>query len=125
MVGILAAGMVILLFLNTTLAQGAFQMHELTKAQQALNITKQQLTQSVEFAQSPEELQARATALGMVPSDNPVFIRLADGKVLGMPIPAPRPPKVVKVATSAAATAVGVNASTTSKVPTTTAVTKP
>ena len=110
-VGILVTGMVILLFLNTTLAQGAFQMHELTKAQQALNIAKQQLTQSVEVAQSPEQLQARATALGMVPSDNPVFIRLADGKVLGTPIPAPRPPKAVK---AVPAIALSVNGSSTS-----------
>ena len=127
-VGILVAGMVILLFLNTTLAQGAFQMHELTKAQQALNITKQQLTQSVEVAQSPEQLQARATALGMVPSDNPVFIRLADGKVLGMPIPAPRSPKAVKAVPVVATSVNGssTNNASTAKVSTSaTAVTIP
>jgi hypothetical protein len=93
-VGILVFGMVVLLFLNTTLAQGAFQIHELTKAQRALNVTQQELAQKVAVAESPEELEARAVALGMVPSDNPVFIRLADGKVLGTPIPAARPPRV-------------------------------
>ncbi len=96
--GILVAGMVILLFLNTTLAQGAFAIHELTKAQTALTITQQQLAQQVAAAESPEQLQVRANALGMVPSDNPVFIRIADGKVLGTPIPAPRPPSAASVA---------------------------
>ena len=98
--GILVSGMVILLFLNTTLAQGAFQIHELTKSQTSLTITQQQLAQQVAAAESPEQLQVRATALGMVPSDNPVFIRLADRKVLGSPIPAPRPLKSTSITSS-------------------------
>ncbi len=99
---ILVLGMMLLLFLNITLAEGGFRIHDLTKAQHQLNIQRQLLAQSVAVAQSPEQLQRRARALGMVPSDNPVFIRLADGKILGTPIPAPRPPRAVKAAPASA-----------------------
>lgn len=95
---IMVVGMVVLLSLNTMLAEGAFQIHTLTKAQSQLNVRQQELVQSVAIAKSPEQLQSRALALGMVPSDNPVFIRIADGKLLGTPIPAPRPPRVRSVA---------------------------
>jgi len=91
---IMVVGMVVLLSLNTMLAEGAFQIHTLTKAQSQLNVRQQELVQSVAIAKSPEQLQSRALALGMAPSDNPVFIRIADGKLLGTPIPAPRPPRV-------------------------------
>jgi len=97
---ILVVGMVVLLSLNTMLAEGAFQIHTLTKAQSQLNVRQQELVQSVAIAKSPEQLQSRALALGMVPSDNPVFIRIADGKLLGTPIPAPRPPRVKSAAAS-------------------------
>ena len=102
--GILVLGMMLLLFLNITLAEGGFRIHDLTKAQRQLNIEQQVLAQSVAVAESPEQLQTRARSLGMVPSDNPVFIRLADGKILGKPIPAPRPPRVVTVPPATAST---------------------
>lgn len=104
--GILAMGMVILLFLNTTLAQGAFQISSLTKTHHALTVSQQQLAQSIAIAESPEHLQARAVALGMVASDSPVFIRIADGKILGTPVPAPRPPRVIAVVPLKATTAI-------------------
>ena len=93
----LVVGMVVLLSLNTMLAEGTFQIHSLTKTQQQLSIQREQLAQQVAVAESPEQLQSRALALGMVPSDNPVFIRIADGKILGTPIPAPKPARVKTV----------------------------
>ena len=98
---ILVVGMVVLLSLNTMLAEGAFQIHTLSKAQSQLNVRQQELVQSVAIAKSPEQLQSRAIALGMVPSDNPVFIRIADGKILGTPIPAPHPARVTVAAAPA------------------------
>ncbi len=87
-VGTLVAGMVVLLVLNTSLAQGAFEIGTLTKAQNQLAVQEQQLLQEVARAEAPEALQARANDLGMVPVAAPVFLRLADGAVLGIPKPA-------------------------------------
>jgi hypothetical protein len=51
------------------------------------------LQQDVSAEASPQRLAARARALGMVPNENPAFIRVADGRVLGVPKPAKAPPK--------------------------------
>ncbi len=89
-VGLLVAGMGSLLLLNTSLAAGAFEIGSLTRAQHQLAVQEQQLQQVVAVAESPESLQQRAAALGMVPASSPVFLRLADGRVLGDPSAAPR-----------------------------------
>jgi hypothetical protein len=86
--GLLVGGMVLLLVLNTSLAQGAFEIGALTKEQRQLAVTEQRLLQEVAVAESPESLQREARRLGMVASVAPVFLRLADGKVLGTPQPA-------------------------------------
>lgn len=92
-VGILLTGMVLLLVLNTTLAQGAFQIGALTQTQNQLAVTEQQLLQDVAAEEAPEALQRRAGQLGMVPVTSPVFLRLADGAVLGTPTAAVAPRK--------------------------------
>jgi hypothetical protein len=86
--GLLVGGMVLLLVLNTSLAQGAFEIGALTKQQRELAVTEQRLLQEVAVTESPESLQREARRLGMVASVAPVFLRLADGKVLGTPQPA-------------------------------------
>jgi hypothetical protein len=83
--GILVGGAVMLLVLNTSLAQGAFELSELGKQQRELAVSEQTLLQEVAKAESPESLQRRAQDLGMVPVASPVFLRLADGRVLGVP----------------------------------------
>lgn len=88
---LILAGMAALLVLNTSLAQGAFELQRLQAQQSDLQITEQSLQQQVEAAQSPVALKARADELGMVPVTVPAFLRLADGTVLGDPTPATRP----------------------------------
>jgi len=87
-VGMLVAGMGVLLVLNTSLAQGAFELGALNSAKSHLAVQEQQLLQQVALAESPEALQHRADVLGMVPVAAPVFLRLADGAILGDPVPA-------------------------------------
>ncbi len=107
-VGMLVGGMVLLLVLNTSLAQGAFEISTLTRTQNQLAVQEQQLLQQVARAEAPESLQARANSLGMVPVDAPVFLRLADGAVLGIPKPAkasrPALPKTGAVPSAVAST---------------------
>jgi hypothetical protein len=111
-VGLLVGGMVMLLVLNTTLAQGAFEISSLTSTQNQRAVQEQQLLQQVALEEAPDSLQKRAAALGMVAVTSPVFLRLADGAVLGVPHPAttvprslPRrgPPAAGAVTTDAAA----------------------
>jgi len=105
---LLAAGLLGLLLLNTTLAQGAFVAHDLQAQTTALADQEQALVQKVAEQESPTVLERRARAIGMVPSSTPVFLRLSDGAVLGVPVPAkaaPKPKVALAPKTSAVATA--------------------
>ncbi|PHX61304.1 MAG: hypothetical protein CK552_01315 [Actinobacteria bacterium] len=90
--GLLGIGLVAMLVINTALAQGAFTLSELQQEQAALSEQEAALTQVVEAASTPGALESQARALGMVPSQNPVFLRLPDGAILGNPKPAPGRP---------------------------------
>ncbi len=90
--GLLGVGLVAMLVINTSLAQGAFTLSELRQEQAALSEQEAALTQVVEAASTPGALESQARAFGMVPSQNPVFLRLPDGAILGNPKPAPGRP---------------------------------
>ncbi|MGE5762570.1 MAG: hypothetical protein ACM3ZF_01355 [Mycobacterium leprae] len=91
-VGLLASGLVVLLLLNTVLAQDAFVLDRLHRRVKLLGDREQALAEAVARAQAPDTLAARARALGLVPSDAPAFLDLPSGRVLGEPRPAPPPP---------------------------------
>jgi hypothetical protein len=82
---LLAGGLLTLLLLNTVLAQDSFVLHSLQTRSAQLSDQEQSLQQEVALAGAPDQLAARAKALGMVPSENPVFLNPATGKVLGVP----------------------------------------
>ncbi|MEI6361070.1 MAG: hypothetical protein WCP95_02950 [Actinomycetes bacterium] len=88
-VGMLIVGMVVILVINTSLAQGAFTVSELQAQQAGLTQQEQALSQAVAAAAAPEALEKAARAMGMVPSQNPVFLKLPKGKILGKPTAAP------------------------------------
>jgi hypothetical protein len=81
---LLVGGMVALLLINTALAQGSFRLHDLQGATQQLGDTEQALRQDVDRQGAPERLARRAKALGMVPAGPSAFIRLSDGRVIGV-----------------------------------------
>ena len=83
--GILLLGLLTVLLLNTVLAQGAFTIHTLERSATALEVQQQALERQVEALETPESLQQKALALGMVQAGNPVFLRLRDHRVLGVP----------------------------------------
>lgn len=91
LIGLLAVGLIAMLVINTSLAAGAFAINKLQRESAALAEQQQTLLQSVTSAAAPAELERRALALGMVPSSTPVFLRLADGSILGKPAPAKKP----------------------------------
>jgi hypothetical protein len=95
-VTLLVAGLGGLLFLHTALAEDSFRLHDLQVRSALLENEQQALEQKLALEASPRRLSARAQALGMVRSENPAFIRLSDGRILGKPKAgvAPPPPPV-------------------------------
>lgn len=89
--GLLTAGLLALLAVHTAMAQGAFELHRLERDAALLAEQEQRLQQELALEAAPERLAERATALGMVPSENPAFIRAADGAILGEPMPGRTP----------------------------------
>ena len=92
---VLSLGLGALLLLNTLLAQGSFTLHALEGQVADLTDREQELQQRTAELASPQRLARSAAALGLVPSENPAFLRAEDGKVLGEPVPAADPPPVV------------------------------
>ncbi|HWD82722.1 MAG TPA: hypothetical protein VG497_27665 [Kribbella sp.] len=84
-VSLLAAGLVGLLLLNTQLQSGTFDITKLNSQANDLRDQQQQLEKQVRALESPQNLSDRALRMGMVPNPNPVFLRLSDGRVLGVP----------------------------------------
>jgi hypothetical protein len=84
-VSLLAAGLIGLLLLNTELQRGAFQVTALNQQADQLQDQQEQLERQVRTLESPQNLADRALRMGMVPNPNPVFLRLSDGQVLGVP----------------------------------------
>ena len=114
---LLAAGLIGLLLINTALAQGSFTLHDLRTTSDQLTDAQGSLNQSLDALKSPANLATRATDMGMVPATSAAFLRLSDGKVIGVATPAlpghlftvipVRPPGVAKPASTPPAPAVG------------------
>jgi len=86
--GILALGLVVMLVINTSVAQTAFTVSELQSQQRELARTEAALTEALAAAAAPPILEAKARALGMVPSNRPVFLTIPSGQVKGKARPA-------------------------------------
>jgi len=84
----LLAGLLAVLFLNMSLAEGAFKVHELQRSAGELSDYEAALEQQLTAVSSPAALAAQASRLGMVPAEAPAFLRIDDGAVLGVAEPA-------------------------------------
>ena len=82
---LLVGGLIGLLVLHTALAEDSFRLHDLKVRSALLTDRQQALEQTVASEAAPKRLATRAEAMGMVRSENPAFIRLSDGKILGRP----------------------------------------
>lgn len=69
-------GLLMLLVINTLLAQDAFELHRLQAQATTLSDQREAVMRQIDLASSPEVLAARATAEGMVPSQSPRFLSL-------------------------------------------------
>ncbi len=85
---LLLAGFVGVLVLNTAMAKGSFTMRDLQQRSDALTDSQDSLRHSIDAVSGPGPLAQRARSLGMVPAETAAFLRLSDGKVLGVAKPA-------------------------------------
>lgn len=69
-------GLLLLLVINTMLAQDAFELRKLQSTAIALSDQREAVMRAIDFASSPEELAARAIKEGMIPSQSPRFLTL-------------------------------------------------
>ena len=89
--GLLGAGLVALLMLNTAMDDDSVRMQQAQQQQAALTDREQQLSEQLAGLSAPSALASQAAALGLVPNPQPAFINPTTGAVLGSPSPAPTP----------------------------------
>ena len=69
-------GVAVLLLINTLLAQDAFELSRLKAESRLVSVQREALARAIENSSSPSALARSATALGMRPSDSPIFLNL-------------------------------------------------
>jgi hypothetical protein len=76
------------LWLNTALAEGSFQIHEFEVRLNELEIERETISEQLVGLAEPQALAARAAELGMIESPATGYIILSDGLIIGSPPPA-------------------------------------
>jgi uncharacterized protein HemX len=95
LVALLGGGLICLLLINTTLAQGSFQITAMQQQNAALTQQVQALQQQTTQQESPTSIAARAQQLGMQPVGRLRFINLKNGRIYSEPAKAPDVPFAV------------------------------
>jgi hypothetical protein len=88
------AGVVGILALNQKINENAFKLDKLRAEQAKLDRQEQNLDEQIAERESPGNLAAAARKLGLVPAGAPAFIRLPDGRIIGVPQPADGQPSI-------------------------------
>ena len=86
-VAIVVVGVLGILLINTKTAENSFRIDTLQKRQAQLDSQQQDLENEIAANNSPGSLDAAARKLGLVKADNLAYIRLPDGKVIGVMTP--------------------------------------
>lgn len=85
---LLMAGLLSLLLLNTAMARGSYDLHDLQSRSVRLADQEQALSERIADASAPESLAAAAGAAGLVPGGPPAYLDLRTGDITGVPSPA-------------------------------------
>ena len=78
-------GLLLLLLINTLLAQDAFELTNLKLEAKLVSDEREAIARQIDKISSPEALAKSATSLGMKPSENPTFLSL-DRPVIEIPV---------------------------------------
>jgi len=71
------------LSINTALAKGAFEIHQMERDLANLEAQATKLEELLADQAGPEVLAAKAAELGMVPAPNTSYILLQEGTIIG------------------------------------------
>jgi hypothetical protein len=91
---VVVGGVLGILVVNTKINENSFRLDKLQKQQATLDLQQQQLEKEIARSEAPGNLTAQARKLGLVESGPPAFIRLPDGRVIGVPQPADGQPAI-------------------------------
>ncbi|MEU8330237.1 hypothetical protein [Micromonospora sp. NPDC048839] len=91
---LVVGGVLGILAVNTKINENAFRLERLQQQQARLDLEKQQLDKRIAEYEAPGNLTAEARRLGLVDAGEPGYIRLPDGKTIGVPQPATGKPSV-------------------------------
>jgi hypothetical protein len=94
MIAVVIAGLIGILLINTRTNENTFRISKLQDQKAALDNQQQQLENQIVGYESIGNLDAAARRLGLVKADNPAYIRMPDGRVLGVPKPGNGPTAV-------------------------------
>ena len=81
---LLVTGLIGVLMLNTAMAKGSFVLGDLQDRSNELADSQEALSHAIDAQSAAPVLAQRALDMGMVPAENAAFLRLSDGKVLGV-----------------------------------------
>ncbi|MGC5018108.1 hypothetical protein [Micromonospora sp. DT47] len=91
---LVVGGVLGILTVNTKINENAFRRENLQQQQARLDVEEQQLEKQIEAAKAPGNLTAEARKLGLVEAGEPAYIRLPDGRMIGVPQPANGQPAI-------------------------------
>ncbi|SBT44708.1 hypothetical protein [Micromonospora auratinigra] len=91
---LVVGGVLGILAVNTKINENAFRLEKLQQQQAKLDVDQQQLEKEIADQKAPGNLTANARKLGLVESGEPAYIRLPDGKTIGVPHPAEGAPAI-------------------------------
>jgi len=94
LLALLGGGLVCLLLINTTLAEGSFQITAMQQKNASLSQQAQSLEQQIAALESPASIAARAEKLGMRPVGRLRFLDLKNGRIYSQPATEPGVGKV-------------------------------
>jgi cell division protein FtsB len=93
-ISLVVVGVLGVLVINTKTNENSFRITRLQDQQASLNAQEQDLDNRIAEYKTPNYLNAAARRLGLVKTDNLAFIRLPDGKIIGVPKPGEGDPAV-------------------------------
>ncbi|MFG1674884.1 hypothetical protein [Micromonospora sp. NPDC049282] len=85
---LVVGGVLGILAVNTKINENAFRLERLQEQQAKLDVDEQELKKEIADQEAPGNLTANARKLGLVESEDPAYIRLPDGRTIGVPHPA-------------------------------------
>ena len=102
-IALVVAGVLGVLVINTKTNENAFRISKLEDQKAALDNQQQALENQIAGYESTGNLDAAARRLGLVKAPTPAYIRLPDGRIIGVPKPGTGEPAVTAQDATAAA----------------------